>query len=83
MARVLTLGGHLLLSFHAGHEVIHVEELWGVPVSIDFNFLDTQGILKELEAAGLVVDKVTEREPYEEVEYPSRRAYILAHKGDT
>ena len=83
MARVLTLGGHLLLSFHVGHEVIHVEELWGVPVSIDFNFLDTQGILKELEAAGLVVDKVTEREPYEEVEYPSRRAYILAHKGDT
>jgi hypothetical protein len=38
-------------------------------------------IQRELEAAGLIIEDVVEREPYApEVEYQSRRAYIFARK---
>ena len=33
-----------------------------------------------LEAAGLAVEEVVERDPYPEVEFQSRRAYIFARK---
>jgi len=33
-----------------------------------------------MEEAGFEIEEVIEREPYEGVEYPSRRAYIFAKK---
>ena len=37
--------------------------------------------MRELEAAGLVVEDVIERKPYApDVEYQSRRAYVFARK---
>jgi SAM-dependent methyltransferase len=80
MARVLIPGGLLLIAFHIGDEVVHVDELWGQPVTIDFFLFKTAEIRQGLEAAGLSVDEVVERDPYPEVEYQSRRAYILARK---
>ncbi|HTP09157.1 MAG TPA: class I SAM-dependent methyltransferase, partial [Anaerolineae bacterium] len=36
LKRVLQPGGLLLLAFHLGTEVVHLEEWWGQPVSADF-----------------------------------------------
>ena len=81
MARVLQPGGLLLLAFHTGDEALHEEELWGRPISMDFFLLPPFAIRRSLEAAGLLVEEIIEREPYApEVEYQSRRAYIFARK---
>jgi len=81
MQRVLEPGGLLLLAFHTGDEVLHEEELWGRSISMDFFLFRPSDIRQYLETAGLVVEEVLEREPYApEVEYQSRRIYILARK---
>jgi SAM-dependent methyltransferase len=81
MWRVLRPGGLLLLSFHIGDEISHLEELWGHPVCLDFHFFPTLDVASSLLAAGFEMDKIIERDPYgPEVEYQSRRAYILAHR---
>lgn len=84
MERVLQPGGSLLLAFHAGDEMSHENELWGHPISMDFYLLQPSMIRRYLEAAGLVIAEIIEREPYSpEVEYQSRRAYIFARKAGT
>ena len=80
MERVLRPGGLLLLAFHAGDEIVHVDELWDQQVSMDFLFLQPPKIKLCLEAEGFVVEEIIEREPCPEVEYQSRRAYIFARK---
>jgi SAM-dependent methyltransferase len=85
LRRVLRPDGLLLLSFHVGTEVIHREELWGQRVSLDFYFFSMDEVLGLLRAAAFEIEEALEREPYAEVEYPSRRAYVLARrleKGD-
>ena len=80
MERVLRPRGLLLLAFHVGDEVLREAELWGQKISMDFLFLQPSEIKLDLEAAGFLVDEIVQREPYPEVEYPSRRAYIFARK---
>jgi SAM-dependent methyltransferase len=82
MWRVLQPRGLLLLSFHIGEEISHVDELWGCAVCLDFYFFRTGDVESRLRAAGFDIDEIVEREPYApEVEYQSRRAYILARKS--
>ena len=76
--RVLAIGGPLLVAFHVGDHSRHVDDLWGQPVSLDFRFHLPAGVAAALGSAGFDVVETTERDPYEGVEYPSRRAYILA-----
>src|SRR5690349_16378109 len=38
--RVLVLGGSALLAFHIGDEVVHVDDLFGASVDLDFRFHD-------------------------------------------
>ena len=78
--RVLQPGGLLLLAFHTGNEVLHEDELWGQKISMDFLLLQPSEIRLDLEVAGITIEEVVEREPYPDVEYPSRRAYIFARK---
>jgi ubiquinone/menaquinone biosynthesis C-methylase UbiE len=78
--RVLQPGGLLLLAFHTGNEMLHEDELWGQKISMDFFLLPPTEIKLELEAAGFTIEDAVEREPYPDVEYPSRRAYIFARK---
>jgi SAM-dependent methyltransferase len=78
LRRVLAPGGLLLVAFHIGEETVHRDELWGHPVSLDFRFLMPSAMVARLIEAGFVVLERVEREPYPEVEHPSRRCYILA-----
>ena len=77
MFRALESDGLVLMAFHVGDEIVHPDELWGVPLTMDFYLHQTATICQGLEAAGFAVEEVAEREPYPEVEYQSRRAYIL------
>jgi SAM-dependent methyltransferase len=80
MFRALEPDGLALLAFHAGNEIVHPDELWGVPLTMGFYLHQTAAICQGLEAVGFAVEEVAEREPYPEVEYQSRRAYIFARK---
>jgi SAM-dependent methyltransferase len=80
MNRVLVDGGRLLIAFHAGTRLLHVDELLGKPVSLDFEFFDPIDVAAELAIANFAEIEVKEREPYPGVEFPSRRAYLMARK---
>ena len=80
LARVLAPGGVILLAFHVGREVIHRDEWWGKEVDVDFIFFETGDVKRELEGVGFALEEVIEREPYPDVEYPSRRAYVFARR---
>jgi SAM-dependent methyltransferase len=80
LKRVLRPEGTLLLTFHIGQETVHRDEFLGKEVSLDFYFFETEDMKDSLKAAGFELEEVIERDPYTEVEYPSRRAYIFAKK---
>lgn len=80
LRRVLKPGGVLLLAFHLGSEVKHLDEWWEKPVSLDFAFFGRDEMLGYLKAAGLRVDDVIERAPYPDVEVATQRLYIFASK---
>ncbi len=76
--RVLQPGGIVLLAFHLGAEVKHLDEWWGEPVSVDFIFYARETIKEKLVEAGFTIEEAIERDPYPEVEFASRRAYVFA-----
>ena len=78
LRRVLAPGGTLVVSFHIGSEIFHRDEWWGHAVDVDFVFFQTDEVTNALEGAGFTIERAMEREPYPDVEYPSRRAYIIA-----
>jgi SAM-dependent methyltransferase len=81
MRRVLRPGGLLLLSFHVGDEIRHLDELWGQEVCLDFHFFRVEDMRSLLEEAGFEVEEAVERPPYgEEVEAQTQRAYVFARK---
>lgn len=80
LRRVLRPRGILLLTFHLGQKVVHLDEWWGKKVSLDFIFFETEEMRGYLEAAGFEMGEVTERDPYPEVEVQTRRAYVFARK---
>jgi len=80
LKRVLRPGGYLLLAFHIGAEVAHLEEWWGQVVSADFVFFRSHEMQGYLHTAGFEFQEVIERAPYPEVEHQSQRAYVFARK---
>lgn len=78
--RVLVSGGSFLLSFHIGNEVITHKEFLGEAVNIDLHLLEVERIRELLVANDFKVIEVIERYPNPEIEYPSKRAYVLATK---
>jgi len=78
LKRVLRRGGTLLLTLHIGQHTIHRDEWWGREVFLDFHFFGTEEMKGYLRAAGFEIEEVIERDPYPDVEYQSRRAYIFA-----
>ena len=82
--RVLRPRGLLLMAFHIGAEVVHLDEWWGHRVSVDFVFFRSDEVESYLTAGGFEVERSTERDPYPpEVEHQSRRGYILARAAAT
>jgi SAM-dependent methyltransferase len=78
LRRVLAPGGLALVSFHVGNEVVHVDELFGSLVDLDFRFHVPEEVVAGMRTGRLAVIEHVEREPYERAEYPSRRCYLLA-----
>ncbi len=80
MFRVLRPGGCAVLAFHLGWKKIHNTKLWGYSVDLRATFFTTREVLAKLERAGFRIEAALERDPYPDVEYQSRRSYILAGK---
>ena len=86
IGRVLRRGGHVLVAFHVDSaefrvgDTNHLTDWFGQHVDIEGHFLAPDRITDELEAAGLEVVGSLVRRPAPEVEYPSRRCYLLARR---
>ncbi len=78
--RVLQPGGKFLFTYHIGEETLHIDEFLGKKVDIDFMFFNTEFISDCLMDNGFEKIEIIEREPYPDVEYPSRRAYVFVTK---
>jgi len=81
LRRVLRPGGLLLLSFHIGNEAVHLDEMWGHKVSLDFFFFQPEEMASFLTLAGFEIEDIIERDPYPEVEHQSRRSYIFSRRA--
>ena len=80
MRRVLKRKGSLLLAFHLGEDVIHMTDFHDHPVDFEATLFRIEEMTGYAKAAGLNLQHAMERDPYPEVEYQSRRGYILAAK---
>ena len=85
-ARAVRPGGWLLAAFHidspdfAAGEVSHLTSWFGEPVELDGFFLEPAEVAGDVEAAGFTVMSTLVRSPWPEIEYPSRRCYVLARR---
>lgn len=81
LKRVLGKDGVLLVTFHIGSEIRHLDEWWDKKVSLDFIFFEREEMRNYLTAAGFTLEEVIERDPYPEIEVQTRRAYIFARNA--
>jgi len=85
-ARAVRPGGWLLAAFHidspdfdAG-QVNHLTTWFGKAVELDGYFLEPGDVAAKLQAAGFAVTATVIRSPRPDIEYPSRRCYLLARR---
>lgn len=78
--RVLKTSGQFLFSFHIGDGRVDLDEFLEKELRITFYYFEVDRILAILEKVGFNVLETVVRNPYKDVEYPSKRAYILAEK---
>jgi ubiquinone/menaquinone biosynthesis C-methylase UbiE len=78
--RVLKKGAHFLFSFHVGEETVHFDKANGIDIDIDLQFFQTNQILQLLRDNNFSIIDATERLPYPDVEYATKRAYIWVAK---
>lgn len=79
--RVLRPAGLVLVAFHIGEQVLHLEEWWQHPVDLDFRFWPVDKVTTALIDAQFTIEVVIQRAPYPDVEHPSQRGYVFARKG--
>jgi SAM-dependent methyltransferase len=87
MARVLQPGGQALLAFHTSDAdtptggAVRLTAFMGEQVDLTFRYLDPAAEIATMESVGLSVVQRWDRGPYEGVEHPSQRCYLLlAHR---
>ena len=80
MIRVLKPGGTLLITFHIGTELKHLDEWWEKPVNLDFAFYLPSEMADWLIVAGFEMEETLIRDPNPEVEVATQRAYVFAKK---
>ncbi|MBV8194056.1 MAG: class I SAM-dependent methyltransferase [Candidatus Dormibacteraeota bacterium] len=78
--RALTPGAPLLVSFHVGDEVRHVDEMFEQRVSLDFHFLQTTEVAALMEQTGFTVEMSLQRAAYPAVETVTTRGYVLGRR---
>ncbi|WP_329208516.1 class I SAM-dependent methyltransferase [Streptomyces sp. NBC_00683] len=80
--RVLAPGGHLLLGFQAGEEVVRRTDAWGRDIELDFIRRRPERMAELLVTAGLTMKARTVREIDEESAFPepTPQAFLLARK---
>jgi SAM-dependent methyltransferase len=78
--RVLKNDGQFLFSFHIGDNIVHLDNFLDEQVNIDFYFFDRNEIVGILGETGFDIIDVIERQPYPNIEYASKRAYIWTKK---
>ncbi|HLO14571.1 MAG TPA: class I SAM-dependent methyltransferase [Anaerolineales bacterium] len=81
MKRVLKPGGVLLVTFHIGDEIKHLDEWWEKPVNLDFAFYEPAEMEAWLKEAGYELVETLVRDPNPKVEVATRRAYLFARKS--
>jgi len=82
IGRVLRPGAPLLVAVHRGSEPVHLDELWGVDVRLDFVFFEPEPLGAALRAAGFEVVEVLTRPFYRGVEAETERLYVWARRGE-
>ncbi|WP_420127010.1 class I SAM-dependent methyltransferase [Longimicrobium sp.] len=80
MHRVSRPGAPLLMAFHVGDDVVHVDEMFGHRASVDFRFHRVEDVEAALHGAGFEQVEPIVRDPYPFVEHPTRRAYVFARR---
>lgn len=86
-ARTVRPGGWLLVAFHidspdfAAGDASHLTDWFGERVSLDAFFLEPADVVRDIEAAGFTIMSTLVRQPWPDVEYPSRRSYLLAQRS--
>jgi SAM-dependent methyltransferase len=78
--RVLRPVGYVLVAFHSGDTVVHLDSWWDQPVELDFRFLQADAVATALRQAQFSIEATVRRSPYPDVEHPSERVYLLARK---
>lgn len=81
MYRVLDMDGKLLISFHVGNEEMYTNRFLDQDVLLSFYFFEPESIIQLLEEVGFIINETVIRYPYKDVEYQSKRAYIMAIKN--
>jgi len=87
LARVVRVGGWLLLSFHVSTatqspgSTIHLGTWLGSEVDLTGWFIDPEEVTTGLVAAGFSVRARLDREPWSDRELASHRAYLLARRS--
>jgi ubiquinone/menaquinone biosynthesis C-methylase UbiE len=85
-ARVTQPGGWLLIAFHVDSpefmtgQINHITDWFGQRVELDGHFLDPDEVASHVSAAGFTLIAKMDRRPTPEVEYPSRRCYLLLQR---
>ncbi|NEC86148.1 class I SAM-dependent methyltransferase [Streptomyces sp. SID12501] len=78
--RVLAPGGHLLLGFQVGDEPKHIDQPFGLPVSMDFLRRRPDRIAGLLTEAGFTLASQTVRAADEQAGESSEQAFLMARK---
>ncbi len=76
--RVLAPGGHVLVVFQVGDEPLHLTEVFGHAISLNFHRRQPDRIAELLSQAGLVVRARLLREPDDDGVETTQQAYLLA-----
>src|SRR5258708_19688929 len=75
--RVLRPRGLLLMSFHVGDDLVHLDDWWGHAVSIDFHFYRPDAVAGYLIQAGMEIEEIVERWPYPSREHQHLPPYLF------
>jgi SAM-dependent methyltransferase len=76
LARAIAPGGPLLVAFHTGTEVRHLDTWYDQPVDLDFRFYEPVTVTSRLEDAGFAIEATFDRAPHPHES--TRRTYLLA-----